>query len=456
MKNAKYGLVLLLLGALGCGGQGPGSSGAAPTVSSTTPARAAVAVATNSKVSATFSAALDPSTVTAATFLVTKGTTAVPGAVSAQGKTASFVPAAPFEPQTKYTATLTVGLRDAAGTALGSAFTWDFTTGALPDTTAPFVVQVGGAGDVSATFSEPMAPATLTTNSFTVTAANGAQVTGVVSYADKIVTFQPATALPDGTLFAAKLVGGAAGVTDLAGNPLARDFTWRFTTGSHPGLAPVLLGGAGQYAILAESAISTVPTSAVTGDVAISPAAASYLTGFSLVAATGYATSTQVVGKVYAADYAAPTSNTLTTAVTDMGTAYTDAAGRPTPDFLELGTGAIGGLVLAPGLYKWSGTVTIASDLVLEGSASDVWIFQIAGDLTQSAGKRITLRGGASAAHVFWQVAGATRLGTTSHFEGILLCQTAIALQTGASFNGRALAQTAVTLDSNTLTQPAP
>ncbi len=218
----------------------------------------------------------------------------------------------------------------------------------------------------------------------------------------------------------------------------------------------MLLGTSGNYVILAESAITNVPTSAITGDVAISPAAESYLAGFVLTDATGFATATEVVGKVYAADQAPPTPITLTTAISDMGTAYTDAAGRPSPDFLELGTGAIGGMTLQPGLYKWAGNVGISSDLTLMGNANDVWIFQISGNLAESAGTRIFLSGGALAKNVFWQVAGAATLGTTSHFEGILLSQTAILFQTGASMHGRALAQTAVVLDSNAVTQPAP
>jgi hypothetical protein len=271
----------------------------------------------------------------------------------------------------------------------------------------------------------------------------------------RVATFQPNSSFAANTLFTAKVAGGASGVADLANNVLVNDFTWTFTSGGRVGPAPVLLGTAGNYVILAQTAVSTVPTSAITGDVAISPAAASYITGFGLTAATGYATAPQVVGKVYAADYAPPTPSNLTTAVTDMGTAYTDAAGRPTPDFLELGTGAIGGKTLTPGLYKWTSTVTIPSDVTLTGNATDVWIFQISGDLTQSSATKVLLSGGAKPKNIFWQVAGTVDLGTTSHFEGIILSQTAITMRTGASMNGRALAQSAVGMDSSTVTQPA-
>jgi hypothetical protein len=146
----------------------------------------------------------------------------------------------------------------------------------------------------------------------------------------------------------------------------------------------------------------------------------------------------------------------LTTAVADMQALYTDLAGRTLPDFVELGAGEIGGLTLVPGLYKWSTPVTISSNVTLSGSATDVWIFQIAGTLTEASAMTVTLTGGALAKNVFWQVAGATAIGTTAHFEGILLDQTMIAVNTGASVTGRLFAQTAVTLQQNVVTQPAP
>jgi hypothetical protein len=139
-----------------------------------------------------------------------------------------------------------------------------------------------------------------------------------------------------------------------------------------------------------------------------------------------------------------------------MGTAYTDAAGRPPPATTNLGAGTIGGLVLAPGLYKWSSSVTIPLDVTLSGARNDVWIFQISGDLTMSAAKQMKLVGGARAKNIVWQVAGAVDFGTTSHAEGIVLSKTAIALGTGASINGRLLAQTAVTIAGNTVTAPTP
>lgn len=225
--------------------------------------------------------------------------------------------------------------------------------------------------------------------------------------------------------------------------------------GGH-GPAPVVLGAAGNYVILAKSATSNVPTSAITGDIGLSPAAASFITGLSLILPAGGAASTsaQVTGSVYAADYAVPTPANLTTAIGNMQTAYVDAAGRSNPDHTELAAGNIGGLTLPAGLYKWSNTVIIPRNVTLSGGANDVWIFQIAGGVTQASAARVIMSGGALPENVFWQVAGVVDIGTTAHMEGVVLSQTAITLRTGASVNGRLLAQTAVTLAGNAIVQP--
>jgi len=265
-------------------------------------------------------------------------------------------------------------------------------------------------------------------------------------------TFTPTNVLAAKTLYTATMTTGAKTAT---GNSLASNSAWSFTTGGTSStLAAVNLGSSINYLILAKTAITNIATSALTGDLGLSPAAESYITGFALTDATGYSTSSQVTGNVYAADMVSPTPINLTTAVENMLTAYTDAAGRPTPDFLELYTGNLGGKTLLAGLYKWTTSVTIPADLVISGTATDVWIFQISGDLDLSAAKHVTLGGGAMAKNIFWQVAGNVTLGTTSHFEGVILSQTAITFQTGASMNGRALAQTAVVLDQNAVTTP--
>jgi hypothetical protein len=220
---------------------------------------------------------------------------------------------------------------------------------------------------------------------------------------------------------------------------------------------PVDLGTADNFTILAKSGISTTGTTAVIGDIGVSPIAATAITGFGLVldASSTFSTSALVTGNVFAADYAPPTPANLTTAVGDMETAYTDAAGRAA-DVTELGAGNIGGLTIAPGVYKWGTAVTIPTNVTLSGGAGDVWIFQIAGGLSIASATQVLLSGGAEVSNIYWQVAGQTTLGTTSQFKGVILDATAIVMNTGATLDGRALAQTAVTLDSNVVRGSVP
>lgn len=248
--------------------------------------------------------------------------------------------------------------------------------------------------------------------------------------------------------------GGAAGSAGNTGGG-AGDAT--LGGGGRIGTGPpaVELGTADEYAILAQTGISNTPTSAIRGSLGLSPAASSYVTGFTLTRAGTRWTSPEVTGGVYAADNDPTTPADLITAVSDMGTAYDDAASRANPEFLNLGDGAIGGRTLVPGLYRWTSTVTIPDDVTLAGSASAVWIFQITGDLNLAAGQQMTLSGGAQAKNIVWQVAGAVSLGATSHAEGIILSKSAINLGAGSSVNGRLLAQTAVALQISQVNEPA-
>jgi hypothetical protein len=214
-------------------------------------------------------------------------------------------------------------------------------------------------------------------------------------------------------------------------------------------LKVVNLGVAGNFAILSKTGITSVYKSSITGDIGTSP-----ITGAAMVLDCG-----EVTGNVYSVDAAGPACKTtsasmLTTAISNMQTAYTDAAGRNTPDFVNLGAGNIGGKTLTPGLYKFTSSVVIPTDIALAGGPDDVWIIQVSGNLDMSSAVRVTLSGGAQAKNIFWQVAGAVTFGTTSHFEGNVLGQTGIHLRTGASINGRLLAQTAATLQKSTVTQP--
>lgn len=220
------------------------------------------------------------------------------------------------------------------------------------------------------------------------------------------------------------------------------------------GPARINLKSAGNFAILSSAALTDTEshTSNITGNVGASPISG---TAIGVVCA-------EVIGTIYSVDPAGPipcrVTNTklLATATKDMGSAYAVAVGMSSPKTIDLGKGNIGGLTLAPGLYKWSTDVNIPANVTLSGGANDVWIFQIKGNLDIATTKQVVLDGGAQAKNIFWQVgggAGAT-LGTYSTFNGTILSATQVVIQTGAVLNGRALAQTQVTLDQSTVVIP--
>lgn len=215
------------------------------------------------------------------------------------------------------------------------------------------------------------------------------------------------------------------------------------------GPSTVQLGAAADYVILAQSEITNVPTSAVTGNVGLSPATGAAI-GITCAEITGVTNAVNTAGPL-PCSVMDPVG--LTAAVGAAGTAYTDAQGRA-PDYTELAAGNIGGLNLSPATYKWSTAVSIPTTLTLTGGANDVWIFQIAQGLTVSSGVQVILAGGALPQNVFWATFGSAQLGTTSKFNGVILSQTSIVMNTGATINGRLFAGTAVTLEQNTVTQP--
>ena len=436
------------------------TTGTSPTVLSTNPAGGASGVSRIASVKATFSTSMDAASITASTFTLRNGLINVPGVVTYAATIATLTPTGILAANTVYTATISTGAKDAGGMVLNSAYSWTFTTGGVP--TVPTVLSTSPAnaatgaprsGNITATFSEAMDAATLTATTFTL--KNGlVGVPAVVTYAGTTATLNPSSTLAANTTYTASISTGAKNV---AGVGLGAAYSWNFTTVATAvnGPAIVNLGTAGNFVILAKSGVSTTGTTAVVGDVGLSPAAATFLTGFAIIAPpTTSASSAQVTGLLYAADYDPPTPTMLTTAVLDMQTAFTDAAGRTLPDFTELGAGNIQGLNLVPGLYKWGTGVQIPSAVTLTGGSNAVWIFQIAQDLTVGNGAIVTLAGGAQAKNVFWQVAGQATLGTTANFKGIILSQTLISMNTGTIMVGRALAQTAVTLNATQITNP--
>jgi len=215
---------------------GPAPDTTAPTVSSTSPANGTTNVAVNTAISATFSEAMDSLTITAATFFVNDGTGHIAGTVAYSGTTAMFTPTATLDYNADYTVTITTGAEDLAGNGLESNYTWSFTTGSAPDTTAPTVSSTSPANSaigiatnaaISATFSEAMDSLTITAATFFVNDGSG-YIAGTVAYSGTTAMFTPTTVLDYDTDYTATITTGAR---DLAGNALEVDYTWSFTTG---------------------------------------------------------------------------------------------------------------------------------------------------------------------------------------------------------------------------------
>ncbi len=376
---------------------------------------------------------------------VAAGATAAPGAAGTAG-------AAATDP--------TVGSSGPANGATNVPIGSNSSSNVVPGTQLP------------ATFSQAMNPATINSPLLTFTlaeTATGTNVPGTVTMngANTTATFTPTALLTPNTGYTATITTAA---TSAGGTPMPNPVAWSFTTRatSTIGQAPVNLLSAGNFAILAKTAITNVPASAITGNIGLSPTTGTFID----------VTCAEMTGTIYTVDAAYVGNGNVTcvapgpganktlvdNAVLDMGIAYNDALGRSNPDATELGAGDISGLTLAPGLYKWSTGVVVNTDVTLTGGASDVWIFQIAGDLdiasagSVPAGIKIMLAGGAKASNIFWQVGGVTgaTLGTFSTFNGIILSAKQVRAQTGAVVNGRLFADTQVTLQQNPVTQPAP
>lgn len=443
------------------------SSNSESTVIANYPADGEKAAPLNHKVVATFSEAMDGTTVDRQSFSVkAAGEQALSGIISvdAASHTASFTPAGNgFTASTAYTATLTTAIKSKAGSVpLTDNYVWQFTSGAATDDDAPSVTSTNPVDadndailnrSVSANFSEVLDPATVNAANVTlIETVSDTAVSGDVSFGGTVVTFTPNRNLAKNTEYTAKLT---TGIIDLAVNPLAADFEWSFTTGTTiaEGPKPVNLGTGGDFAILTKTGITNIFESAITGNIGASGITA---------ASMDTVTCPEITGNIYGDDAGIKTdcyikSGKAASAVLDMGIAYRDAAGRTTPDYTELYAGDLSSKTLVPGLYKWGTNVLINKDVYLDGGANDVWIFQIAGDVIQASSTHVYLQNGALAKNVFWQVGGGAgvALGTDADFKGIVLAEKGITVNTNAVVNGRLLSQTAVTLDQNTVTQPA-
>ena len=425
----------------------------APTVISTNPANLAVSVATNQKITATFSEGMDSTTITGSTFTLTgPGLTPVTGTVtySSVGATATFTPSSALAAGVSFTATITSGAKDLAGNPFAVAFTWTFTTGSGPDGTAPAVTSTTPANGatmvapnagINATFSKAMDPATLNPATFMLVGPGPTSIAGKITYdvTNRIATFTPTIALATSSLFTATVTTGAL---DLEGNALAANVSWSFTTGSTPSLLPVDLGAASGFAVVAQATVTNTGLTMLTGDLGLTPGVS--VTGFR----PGTVNGTIQIGTPPAV-----------AALASLTNAYADAAGRPGPTIVAEN---LAGQVLTPGLYTSAATSfqITAGNLTLDaqGDANAVWIFQMpASTLTLTTPScDVILTNGAQFSNVFWQVGSSATVGVGCVLEGNLLVNTSITLTSGATVQGRALggavaASGAVTLDTNSV-----
>lgn len=221
------------------------------------------------------------------------------------------------------------------------------------------------------------------------------------------------------------------------------------------GPAPVDLGSAARFTILAATTITTTGGGSINGDVGLYPNSGSAI----------LLTPAQVNGTIYATDGTGPPGSVIAPALLlaaqgDLTKAFNDARDRvPTPvgPFLNPGDGNLSGLTLVPGLYKFTGQALISTDVTLAGGPDDVWIFQIASNLELANGTKILLAGGAQARNIFWQVGTSAVIGTTAVFKGNILAYQAVTMNTGSTMDGRALASNAaVTYNGTGGSLPAP
>nr|WP_294898103.1 ice-binding family protein [uncultured Pedobacter sp.] len=488
-------------------------SGVCPVVTSD-PLNGAVDVPVNKIIGLTFNTSMKGSTINGTTVSLMQGTTPVVGTVgpATDGNAYTFTPSVPLLPFTTYTGTVKKAVQDTLRSYMAQDYVWTFKT--IPRVTLSQNPSdwgaVTGAGDFAqgsaVTVKATANPGFLFTNwtkAGVIVSTNANYTFNMDGNVALVANFAPS--VTTNTVTIVSYLNGVAsnlgGVTTGSGvyitgsmvtiratanstynfvnwtqdiTTAVNPYTFALTTNVNikanfvsggpiigPASGPLLpsLGGAADFSILTKSGISTTGVSLVNGNIGVSPAAATAITGFGLIMDSSgeFSRTPLVVGKVYASDYAAPTPSKMTTAINDMQTAYTNANNLVTPaPVVGLGAGNISGLNLAPGLYKWSTGVLIDPNttVTLTGGANDTWVLQIAGDLTMSNNAKVQLAGGAQAKNIMWVVAVKATLGTQANFSGNLLTKELISLNNGAVVNGRLLAQTAVTLIGSTVTQP--
>jgi Ice-binding-like/Bacterial Ig-like domain len=463
------------------------------TVPATTTPGPTTGVPVNSAITAAFTEAMAPATISDTSFTVTCAAPCVSpaGVASYQvgSNTAVFTPAAPLTVGATYTATITIAATDLAGNALAgnqaalpaaSNYVWTFATSAAVastnvavQSTSPTAAQTGVCpnASVNATFTVPaglrMDPNTINAANFTLTGP-GPALTSVTAASvaldvatGTIATFKPQNALTPSGIYTAKIIGGANGVKDLAvpADDMLSNFTWTFTAGLATGncLAPVSLGSAAAFGDFGGTAgmTNTGTLTEINGDIGTIATGSSSITGFNDTAGDIYTESPANIGTVNGTIYTCTNSTTgptsagpnaaycaiATRARLDAQTAYLALAGMP-PGANPGGN--LAGLTLAPGVYTApAGSFMMqGGNLTLDagGNANAVWVFQMATTLTvggpgAAAPQSVILAGGAQAKNVFWQVGAAATInaGGGGTMVGTIIAQAGAAFSTAGN-----------------------
>jgi len=471
-----------------------------PVVVATSPFMNETGVELNKTIVANFSVAMDQSTITKTTFTLFKGATQVEGVVSGLGNNVSFVPTVALSPLTVYTAKITAAVKNMDGISILKDTTWTFTTvnvfnlnitannGTVvksPNATSynsgtnviltanpalgytfsswsgdatgsknPLTVNMNSKKDITANFTSNATNFSLSVNSVNGTVSkNPDQLTYVIG-ANVVLTPTPNAGYTF-TSWSGDASGSAVPLTVNMNSNKNITANYIATQANGPGI--VDLKSAADFSILSKTGISTIGVTSITGNIGVSPAMATGLTGFSLImdVTNQFSTSLYVIGKVYASDYTLAPPSKMTTAVSDMESAFTAANGMTTTVIVDKGAGNISGMTLAPGLYKWSTGLLITNQgVTLSGGPNDTWVFQIAQGLTVDNTAIIHLTGGAQAKNIFWITAKDAVIGSDVIFNGSILSQTLISLNTRAKVTGRLLAQSAVTLNTSVVVEP--
>jgi len=391
------------------------TTGIAPIVISTDPANLAVDVLVNKVITATFNMAMNPLTLNATTFIIKQGAITVLGTITYSGTTVSFTPSAPLAENKVYTATITTGAANIVGAKLATDYVWTFTTGLTPIvvSTDPVDNATGVALNkvIRATFNMPMNPLTL--NATTYTVKQGATtIVGTISYSGSTVSFTPTSPLESNKVYTATITTGAKNV---AGTAMANNYVWNFTTLVTVVVPPVpsglSLGVFGGNAGITNQGLLTRINNGSIG----TTAASTLITGFTdLITGDVYTVTPLhnglVSGRIYSAPPApgsAASATIATQGLVEANAAYLSISPASMPGGNVIGTADQGGKTLPAGVYFSATTINIiGGDLTLNGSATDVWVFQAGSALTVGGvvPRSVKLTGGALAKNVYWYV----------------------------------------------------